>query len=286
MSGTITNAAVEVRRSLRYAAHDGVELTGDLYLPHGRDGAPLLVSVHGGGWQVGNPDFYQHWGPLLAANGFGCFAIRYRLASAEAKSYPAAIYDVKAALRFAHENGPELGFDPGRIGLVGDSAGAHLAGLAALAGDTFVPQLRDHGDLAAPADVKVVVGFYGVYDLLAQWQHDQIARPRDQITEKFLGTSPSLDRQRFLQASPINHVSGQTKNKPAFLLIYGTDDEIVDPQTQSQAFLAVLKEAGFFVRTFVLPGAGHFWAADPMEEPGSLSARAAFPVIRFLREKL
>ena len=70
------------------------------------------------------------------------------------------------------------------------------------------------------------------------------------------------------------------------LLVYGTADDIVDPQPQSQKFLTTLKQAGFFVRTVVIPGGTHFWVADPVEEAGSFGAFAAPRVLRFLEGAL
>ena len=98
-----------------------------------------------------------------------------------------------------------------------------------------------------------MVGFYGVYDMLAQWQHDLVSRPRDNIAEKFLGAAPHTNRQVFFEASPISYAT-VNRNSTRFLLIHGTDDDIVDPATQSTAFLLALKQAGFFVRTVVIPG--------------------------------
>ena len=71
---------------LVFAEHDGVKLVGDLYLPKGRRKAPVLVAVHGGGWQIGAPRFYRNWGLFLARNGYAVFAIEYRLAKARALS--------------------------------------------------------------------------------------------------------------------------------------------------------------------------------------------------------
>ena len=92
---------ITTRTGVQYAEHDGVKLIGDLYLPKGLDKAPVIVAVHGGGWQAGSPTFYRHWGPLLAKNGIGVFAISYRLSKPGAKTYPGAVYDVKAAVQFA-----------------------------------------------------------------------------------------------------------------------------------------------------------------------------------------
>ena len=126
---------VSTRSNVEFAEHDGVKLAGDLYLPKGLDKAPVLIAVHGGGWQIGGPVFYRYWGPFLAKHGIALFAVRYRLSKPGAKSFPGAVYDVKAAIQFARANATQLGVDPDRIGLIGDSAGAHLVSLVALAGD-------------------------------------------------------------------------------------------------------------------------------------------------------
>ena len=278
---------VTTRSDVLYAEHDGVKLTGELYLPKGRDKAPVVVAAHGGGWQVGSPASYRHWGPFLAKHGIGTFAIRYRLSKPGAKTYPGAVYDVKAAVQFLRAKAGELGVDADRIGMMGDSAGAHLTALVALAGDEplFSTQYRDDPHAAVPATVKAVVGFYGVYDMQAQWHHDQITRPRDQITEKFLGVSPMQSRRTYFDASPMSYATVDKREKTGtrFLLIHGTNDDIVDPQTQAQAFLTSLKQAGFFARTIVVPGSGHFWASEPVEEPGSYGAQAAPQLLRFLQ---
>ena len=134
--------------------------------------------------------------------------------------------------------------------------------------------------------MKAVVGFYGVYDMLAQWEHDQIARPRDQIAEKYLGASPMQNRRIYFESSPMSYATID-KRGPRFLLVHGTNDDIVDPPSQSQAFLVALNQAGIFVRRIVVPGAGHFWASDPFEgEPGGFGAQTAPRLLRFLAEAL
>ena len=269
-----------------YVAHDGVKLTGDLYLPKdtktGAAKTPLVIAIHGGGWQNGSPAAYQHWGPYLARNGYGMFAIRYRLG--KAGTYPKAVYDVKAAIQFIRAKAGDLDVDPDRIGLWGDSAGGHLAALAGLAADQFTAEYRNDPHAGVPVNVKAVVGFYGVYDLLAQWHHDQIARPRDQIAEKFLGASPMQNRKLYFESSPISYATID-RNKASFMLVNGTADDIVDP-AQSQQFWQALNQAGTYSRRIVIPGAGHFFSSDPHDEPGSLSGLAAPRILRFLRERL
>jgi acetyl esterase/lipase len=272
----MTQPPVTTHTDIVFAEHDGTQLLGDLYLPQGVTKAPVLIGVHGGGWQLGNRKFYNNWGTYLARNGIAVFAIEYRLMAPGVKTYPGAVYDVRAAVQFVRAKAGELGLDPERIGLIGDSAGAHLSALAALAGS----EPAFYADVSPK--VKAVVGFYGVYDLLAQWQHDLPIRPRDNISEKFLGAAPYTDRKVFFEASPINYTTVD-KNATRVMLVYGTDDDVVDPATQSAAFLTALKQAGFFVRTVVIPGAGHYFLSDPVDET-SHNAVAAPRVLRFLKD--
>jgi acetyl esterase/lipase len=289
VSGVAAQAAtyeVTTRNDIEFAEHDGTKLLGDLYLPKGLAKAPVLVAVHGGGWQVGNRKFYTNWGPYLARNGVAVFAIEYRLMKPGVKTYPGAVYDTKTAIQYVRAKATELGVDPERIGMIGDSAGAHLSALVALAGEEphFSSEYRSDANASVSAKVKAVVGIYGVYDMLAQWQHDLLARPRDNIGEKFLGAAPHTNRKVFFEASPISYATVD-RNSTRFLLVHGTDDDIVDPATQSVAFLNALNQAGFLVRRVVIPGAGHFFVTDPVDET-SFGGFAGPRVLRFLADAL
>ena len=272
---------VKTLNDIAFAGGDGADLLGDLYMPEGVDTAPVLVAVHGGGWQVGNRKFYLHWGPFLARHGIAVFAIEYRLTKPGAKAYPDAVRDVRAAVGFIRANAGRYRLDPERIGLVGDSAGAHLSALVALAGNepAFAPGSSAATERIA---VKAVVGFYGVYDTAAQWQHDLAVRPRDNITEKFLGAALYADRRVYFESSPISYATTD-RNATRFLLVYGTHDDVVDAESQSQTFVVALKQAGFFVRTLAIPGAGHFFVTDPVDET-SYGGVAGPRVVRFLKE--
>jgi acetyl esterase/lipase len=275
---------VVTRPHLEFAHHHGASLAGDLYMPKGLDKAPLMIAAHGGGWQAGNRSFYKYWGPFLARNGYAVFSIDYRLG--KAGTYPGSVYDLKAAIQFVRAKAADLGLDPERIGLMGASAGAHLAALVALAPDQFAAEYRGDPNAAVSANVKAVIGFYGIYDMAAQWQHDQIARPTNSITEKFLGTSLIQNRRLYFDSSPMSYATIE-RSRTRFLLVHGTADDQVDPVTQSQAFQKALNQAGIFVRRFVIPGAGHFWATDPFEgEIGGYGATAAPTILRFLEDAL
>jgi acetyl esterase/lipase len=183
---------IDIRKHVQFGVHDGDILTGGYYAPPGTGPYPALVAVHGGGWQLGTAEEYQAWGPYLAHHGYVLFAINYRLVQDDKNRYPAAVHDTRAAVQFLRSQAGALKVDPARIGLMGNSVGAHLASLVALAGSSpaFAKAYPNDPYAGVSTRVKAVVGIYGVYDLLAQWQHDQLTRPLDQVTEKFLGKSP------------------------------------------------------------------------------------------------
>jgi acetyl esterase/lipase len=277
----------DLRSALTYATHDGVALQGDLYLPKGAGPFPALVAVHGGGWQQGARSAFQYWGPYLAARGYGLFAISYRLAKKGQKTFPQAVQDVVAGVQFLRANAAEHRIDPDRLGLFGASAGGHLAALAALGANAGAFSDGYPGDAQHKASpkVKVLVGVYGVYDLMEMWERYRADSPRDNNVENFLGCSPMEDRRIYFDATPINYAT-YANNQTAVLLSCGTEDDLVDRCGNTDAFLRALKQAGFFTRTCYVPGAGHYWASDPIDEPTSYSAVLAPRLIRFLAEKL
>src|ERR1700757_1507325 len=152
---------VAIKSDIPFAEHDGVKLLGDLYRPKSMGKVPVLVAAHGGGWQLGDRKFYRHWGNYLAKHGYAVFAIEYRLMKPGLKTWPGAVHDTKAAVQFIRAQAAEFGLDAERVGLIGDSAGAHLAALVALASEE---PLFASGSAPA-ARVKAVIGFYGVYDM-------------------------------------------------------------------------------------------------------------------------
>jgi acetyl esterase/lipase len=277
----------EFHKNVTYATHDGVDLQGDLYLPAGPGPHPVIVNVHGGYWRRGSRNTFQHWGPYLAERGYAGFTISYRLTKPAKKTYPEVVYDVRAAVQFMRGEAKQFRLDPKRIALWGNSAGAHLAALVALAGDDplFAGDYPNDTHAEVSTKVKVLIGVYGIYDLLAQWRHSQIGNPGDNLVESLLGISPTEDRRIYFEASPISYAT-KSNNKTAVYLAWGTEDDVVDPRTQSHEFLLALKQAGFAARPCVVHGAPHYWLSDPIDEPGSHSGFLAPRLLRFLKDQL
>ena len=207
----IEAADARVIRSIPFAAPAGVQLTLDVYRPPAAGRYPAVVQIYGGAWQRGAPGDDAAFASHLAARGFVVFAVDYR--HAPQWQWPAQSDDVAAALAWIGQHGAEYDADTSRLALLGRSAGAHLAMLAA------------YRQPAAPR-VAAVVSYYGPVDLIEGYRNPPQPDPLDvrAIEEALLGGTPEQLLARYHDASPISHVSRQL---PPSLLIYGGRDHIV-----------------------------------------------------------
>ncbi|MEJ7839257.1 MAG: alpha/beta hydrolase, partial [Thermomicrobiales bacterium] len=137
----MSGLAIDVQKLLHlpYTTVDGVELLVDILRPTtGQRSGPAIIYVHGGGWAAGHRSDTPN--DVLAKHGFTMLSISYRLSGRYL--FPAALHDVKAAIRWTKAHANDLRIDPDRLGIWGHSAGGHLASLAALTSE--VAELESH----------------------------------------------------------------------------------------------------------------------------------------------
>lgn len=226
-----------VRRSRGKLVHqgDGYTLCADVF--HRTDkppNAPVLVYVHGGGWIIG---FKKYQGlPLLylmAAAGWVCVSIDYRLSPTA--TFPDHLIDVKRGIAWAREHAAEFGGDPTFVGLCGNSAGAHLAALAAL---TSADKTLQPGFESSDTHVDACAGLYGVYDLTNRYGHWP-SQGTDPLWEALVIKRKRADApDLFRLASPVDQVHA---GAPPFLLIHGTHDSLA-PIEESRRFADALRK--------------------------------------------
>ena len=226
----------------------------DIYLPAAGvpdGGAPVLLQVHGGGWTIGTKD--QQGLPLmqhLAAKGWVCVAINYRLAPRDA--FPAQVIDVKQAIAWIKDNIAAYGGDPDYVAITGGSAGGHLAALAALTADDkeWQPGFED-----ADTSVQAAVPHYGVYDFAGSTGLKNAVKMRDRfLAPRILQTRWAKHPELFEAALPILRI---TPDAPDFFVLHGTYDSLVEVE-QARLFVEKLRETS--KRTVVyaeLTGAQH-----------------------------
>lgn len=181
---------------------------------------PAIVIIHGGGWRSGDKDRDREKNIAinLARAGYVCMSINYLLAKDGKPSWPENLYDCKRAVQFLRKNAVRFKLDPDHIGVIGGSAGGHLAAMLALTGHESA--LEPPGPYKTISSrVQAAVPLYGVHNLLMFNKEDTPGR-----CEKFLGAGRKENPDLWTFASPVNHV---TPDDPPFLIIHGTADRIV-----------------------------------------------------------
>ncbi len=241
---------VRVERGVAYLPA-GREEKADLYFPREmpKDARlPAMVIIHGGGWNGGRRDGKRELniGGMLARHGYVGMSIDYKLARGNGAIWPQNLWDCKTAVRWLRKNAERLGIDPDRIGVMGGSAGGHLASMVALTlpADGLDPT-EPYGDISCA--VRCCINMYGIADIATY--HDA----------KMLGKTIAEDPELYRRASPLAYV------RPAavpFLILHGTADTTVNVK-QSEVFAAALAKAGAPHQLVIIPGARHTFDLEP-----------------------
>jgi acetyl esterase/lipase len=239
----------------------------DVFTPEGEGPFPLLLNIHGGAFRMGSKEMLdsQVARQFLAA-GIAVASVNYRL-SGEA-IFPAAVKDVKAAVRFLRANGAKFKLD-GRIIAFGQSAGGNLASLLGTSGGEAFFEDEVLGNAKTSSAVQGVIDWFGPTDFL---QMDAQAKAQgcperaqthgaaDSPESQYLGGAIAEVPDRVRKANPITYIS---KDDPPFLLQKGTEDCIV-PFAQSELLADALKSAGLKVSFDRIEGAGHGDMGSPV----------------------
>ncbi len=229
--------SVNVEKGIEYGRGGETSLKLDLYQPADKgkdDAAPrrAIIFVHGGAWKGGNREVYHYYCTKFAEQGYVAATISYRLR--DVAPFPAAVQDVKCAVRWLRANADRLDVDPDRIAIAGGSAGGHLSLMAGYVTDH--PELEGNGGNPGESSrVQAVVNLYGPTDLTTEF-----ARTKDAVVS-FLGGDSYIDRPEIYRlASPVTHVS---PDDPPTLILHGSIDSVV-PIEQADLLVGKLKEAG------------------------------------------
>jgi len=259
---TLTSTAAELvvpddvvfDRGVEYSNPDGQHLQLNIARPKNLTGpAPAILCIHGGGFRAGSREGYNGLCIKLAQRGFVAATITYRLAPKY--QFPAAIHDVKAAVRWLRANAGEYHIDPAKIGVTGDSAGGHLAQfLGVTAG---VAEFEGNGgNRDQSSAVSCVVNRYGPSDFTRSYSKSVDAA---EVLPLWLGGNLETALPRHIRASPLNWVS---PDAAPTLMLHGTDDKYVAYE-QAVWMRDRLQACGVEVELRTFEGAGHgFKGAD------------------------
>jgi len=224
---------IEEIKDIEYKNICGKSLQLDIYRPKKTgNSVPLLVFIHGGSWKGGKRSDYLVYLISFAKKGYVTATVSYRLL--DDGPYPACVEDITDAVSWLFKNGEMYGYDTSRIALIGGSAGAHLALLAAYG---WKSSSEIHNSTTVPDNnhlVKAVVDIYGPVDLTTEY-----ARNHSLVTS-FLAHSYEEAPGIFEEASPVHYLD---KDDPPTLILQGTSDKLV-PVSQSDMLKAKLDSLG------------------------------------------
>ena len=248
-----------------YHETDGVGLLMDVFTPKEKSNGLGIVDVISGAWHSDRSKIRDHARAqtfeILCRRGYTVFAVRP--GSITKFSVPEMVANVKQGIRWVKTHADKYRIDPDRLGLMGASAGGHLACLAAVTFGGGESNSDNNGEIP-DASVQAVGVFFPVTDLLDFNGKAADARAGDELSRLARrlaypngqgDASDEVVTQALTAMSPARLVS---PNAPPFLLIHGDADHVV-PLQQSQLMVAALQKAGVSAELIVKKGGGHPW---------------------------
>lgn len=248
---------------LVYASPGGQDLALDFYPSSKKGRKPCVVVVHGGSWKSGDNKQLPELNSYLADKGYHVAAINYRLAPKYQS--PLQVSDLKLALEYLLKKSGTLEIDSSQLVLLGRSAGAQIALLAAY--------------ILNQGEIKGVIDFYGPADMV--WGYSVPSNPlvmnSRKVMEDYLGGTYSELPNKYLESSPIHFIS---KGSVPTLIIHGNNDVLVAYE-HSIRLKKKLDENGVKNYFLSLPWATHGFDYNINGPGGQLST---FAVMHFLSQ--
>lgn len=231
-----------VERDLRFSPDDWPQaLYADLYLPEQSTPRPVVLMVHGGGWERRSREDMGWIAEALASHGFAVLNIDYRFAPEF--TFPAQLQDLQVARTWLNQAADRYRLDTSAVSGFGFSSGAHLVALLAVVASTDSELNQPYG---GPGTTLTAVAVGGLPSDLTAFNSGRLLR-------QFLGGSQQDIPELYLEASPISHVSGQA---PPFFLFHGTMDSLV-PIRQAETFRDTLADHRVDTELFRMHLRGH-----------------------------
>lgn len=256
-------------RDVVWASPGGVDLTLDVSWPEGDGPFPVLLWIHGGGWEMFSKEANEGLARYIANRGYVVFNANYRMApEVEMKTI---VEDALGVTIWVKDHAAEYHGDPERFAVSGHSAGGHLCAMVAVAcgDDFFDPTYKSAEGNDCSVDLSIPVS--GVYDFIARGKEDP------ERWGPIFGATYSEDPGLYEKCSPISYV------RPGLaptLVVYAEEEDL---RAANEDWIRRLNEAGVPVESHMQPGVDHLWPTWHWKKPAQESYDR---MVRFLDENL
>lgn len=239
--------------------HENRELLLNLYRPDNNKKYPALIMVFGGGWSSGSLWMQVPMAQQIAKQGYVTIPVEYRL-SPEAQ-YPAAVHDLKTAVRWARANADKYGIDTTKIAISGCSAGGQLAALIGTTnGQSEYEVKKEYNNYSSC--VQAVINVDGISNFVVNSNlesvAESIAKNKIPASVKWLGGTIDEKRENWIAASSIYHVTDRSAPicfiNSSISRFHDGRDEIIEK----------LKSHNIYSEVHEIPDTPHpFWLFEP-----------------------
>ena len=257
--------SIKEKRNIVYCKTDGAtgqrKLLLDVFYPEQKDKIlrPAVLIIHGGGWRTGNKSIHHPLAQRLAGLGYVCFTPEYRV-STEAL-YPAAVYDIKAAVRWIRRNAKKFNIDISKIAMAGHSAGGELAAFTGATNNN--PAFEGMGcNLKYSSTVQAIVDMDGILAFIHPESGEGDDSKRISAATNWFGYSKKENPELWQQASPLTYAG---KNTPPTLFINSSVDRM---HAGREDYIKILNEYHIYSEVKTFENAPHsFCLFEPWFDP-------------------
>jgi len=224
----------------------------DVFYQEENIGAPGILLIHGGGWKTGDRSLQENLAKALAARGYVAAVIDYRLSLEE--PFPAAVYDVKDAIKWLKAHSEEYGLDTNMMAISGSSAGGQIAHLAAY---TYsLSEYEEESGVKASSKVHAVVNMDGVLS----FYHPE--SQEGELAALWLGGDYYSVPEQWIAASPLHRITDQAV--PVIFI----NSQYPRFHSGRDELIAQLDRRGIFTQVHTFEQSPHtFWLFHPWFEP-------------------
>jgi pectinesterase len=258
--GEFNLATIKEKRNITYCEMGSRPLKLDVFYPLKKATKPriAIIIIHGGGWRTGDRSLHYPMAQRLADLGYVCITPGYRL-STEAL-YPAAVYDLKSALRWVKKNAKEFNIDTTKVAVAGHSAGGELSAMMGTTND--IAEFEGVGCLNNTSTVQAVINMDGILAFIHPESGEGDDSKRTSAATYWFGYSKGENPGLWQKGSPLTYAG---KNTPPTLFINSAVDRM---HAGRKDYIAILNSHNIYSEVKTFEGAPHsFCLFEPWFEP-------------------